>query len=236
MSEHLKALYELQQIDTSLAKSMKARASLDAGASMKRQLAVIRQEHEDADKSLHEANTEMRDCDLNLKTIESKSKSYNDKLYAGKVTNAKELSSMEQEIAMLGRQKDKLEERILELMDVIEARKAVLAIAQASLAKHEEEYAAYMTGQRRKAAVLDAKIKQLAALREDSAPKVDKALLARYESMRGRLGGIGVSKVDEGTCSVCHTQLLKNIMGALVSDEDIQTCENCSRILYLEIK
>lgn len=234
MSEHLKTLYELQKIDIGLMKAQKARASLDAGASMKQQLEVIRKDHAAAEKAMHEASTELRDCDLNLKSIESKTKSYQEKLYAGKVTNAKELSNMEKEIEMLGRQKDTLEGRILELMDLVEQRKMELASALELLMKSEEEYNTYMAGQRKRAALLNAKIKEFTALREEAAPKVDKALLARYENMRGRLGGVGVSKVEDGTCSACQTQLLKNTLRVLADDIDIETCENCSRILYLE--
>lgn len=234
MSENLKTLYELQKIDSGLIKAQKARASLDAGASLKQQLEIIRKDHASVEKLYHEATTELRDCELNLKSIEAKTKTYQDKLYAGKVTNAKELSSMEKEIEMLGRQKDKLEERILELMDLVEARKKTFNSAQTLLAKREAEYTDYIAGQRKQAALLNAKIKEYTALREEAAPKVDKVLLARYENMRGRLAGVGVSKVTEGTCSACHTQLLKNTLHALADDTEIQTCENCSRILYLE--
>ncbi|MHB1002077.1 MAG: zinc ribbon domain-containing protein [Armatimonadota bacterium] len=236
MSEQLKALYELQKIDTEIAKAQKTRASMDTGTSRRLEVEAAKKEADDANKLLHDATTELRDSELNLKSIESKQKTYQDKLYAGKVTNAKELSSMEKEIEMFGRQKDKLEERILELMDLVEARKSILSDAQGVLKDREDEYAVHMTKARKQAALLAARVKEQTALREEAVKAVDPVLLNRYESMRSRLGGVAVSKVEEGTCSGCHMQISGNIIRELKTDKDIITCENCSRILYLEHK
>ncbi len=234
MNEKLKTLYELQVIDSEIDGAKKTRAALDNGAARRQKIGIIRREHAAADKLFRDAAKEMQDCDLNLKSVEAKAKSCNEKLYAGKVTNAKELANIEQEIAMLGRQKDKLEERIIELMDSIEEHKTKLDSVKDLLEKHESEYNTFITAQRKKATVLAAKIKDLTAKREEVLPRIDKSLLATYDSMRSRLSGISVSKVVNDTCSVCNTYLLKNIIMALEEDTDIQICENCSRILYLE--
>jgi predicted nucleic acid-binding Zn-ribbon protein len=123
MDERLNALYELQKIDLELAKLQKMRGALDDGSAKKEEVAASRRSADEAEKLLRDAASEMQDKDLNLKSVEAKRKTFKERLYAGKVTNPKELSSMEKEIEQLGRQKDTLEERILELMDVIEELK-----------------------------------------------------------------------------------------------------------------
>lgn len=234
MNEKLRLLYELQKIDTAIAAAQKARASLNNGATMKQQLEAVREAFQEAEELYKNTVRELRDCELELKGVESKNKLYNDRLYAGKITNPKELSSIEQEIEMLKRQKDKLEERILELMDLVEERKMEMLRAQESLQNLDKEYEAFIASQRKKSAMLAAEIKQLTAMREEILPKIDPALLSKYEALSARLGGIGISKVEQGTCSACRTQLLKNTISALSNTDEIQTCENCSRILYLE--
>lgn len=234
MSAQLKALYELQTIDLQLAKAQKAKASMDDGSAKKKQVDAARIEADKAEKLLHEATSEMRDKELNLKTVETKQKTFRDKLYAGSVTNPKELSSMEKEIEMLGRQKGKLEERLLELMDIIEERKAVAKAALSALKQQEEEYAAYLAKLKQDSASLSSKIRELIPQHEKAAEAVDPILLKRYEALRTRLSGVVVSKVDVADCSACHTKIQPGILREVKSDAQLQTCDNCSRLLYFE--
>lgn len=234
MSAQLKALYELQLIDLQIVKAQIVKASLDDGSAKKQLVEAARQEVEKADKLLHEATTEMNDKDLNLKSVETKQKSFKDKLYGGTVSSPKELESMEKEIEMLGKQKGKLEERILELMDIIEELKAALATAEAALKQQETEYAAQMSKRAEDEATLNAKLKELVAQREKAVPAVDAVFLKRYEAMRAHAGGVVVSKVEDNNCSACHTQIMTGLMCDLKADTKIETCENCGRMLYLE--
>lgn len=234
MREKLKPLYELQQLDLQLAKAQKAKASLDDGSSKRQQVEAARAEVEKAEKLLHEATTEMHDKDLNLKTVETKQKSFRDKLYGGTVSNPKELESMEKEVEMLGRQKDKLEERILELLDTVEEHQSSLAAAQAALKRQEDECAAYIRKLRDDDAALDARIRELSAAREKALTTVDPALLKRYGSMRAHAGGVVVSKLEDGHCSACHTQMTSGFIRAVQADQELHTCDNCGRMLYWE--
>lgn len=234
MSAQLKALFELQSVDLQLAKAQKARASLDDGSAQRRIVEDARKAVQESDRLLHEATAEMHDKDLNLKAVESKQKAFKDKLYGGTVTNPKELDSMEKEIEMLGRQKGKLEERILELYDIVEERKSALAAAQAVLKQHEDELARILEKRAREEESLTAQIQELTAIRQTKVSAVDPILLKRYEALSPRSAGVVVSKVVDGNCSACHTQVMGGIMRELRAGTDIQTCENCGRMLYLE--
>ena len=234
MREKLKALYDLQQLDLELARIEKAKSNLDDGSAKRHQVNAVRQKLQNAEKSYHDATAEMQDCELNLKSVESKQKTYKEKLYSGKVSNPKELESMEKEIEMLGRQKDKLEERILELMDIIEKRRTVVETVRQNLGVHEADLAAVTEKTAQEAGILSAKIQELTAERERLLPTVDPMLVKRYDAMRVRLGGVAVSRVEGGNCTGCHTQITSGMMNALKAAQDMQTCENCSRILYLE--
>jgi uncharacterized protein len=235
ISAQLKGLYELQTIDLELARTQKARASLDDGAAKKQDVEAARAAAEKADKLLHEAQTEMNDKDLNLKSVEAKRKTFKDKLYAGTVTNPKELSSMEKEIEMLGKQQGKLEERVLELMDLIEELKSAAAEAKSALQKQEKELVAHMDDIRQQEASLAARISELAAQREAAAEATNPVIRKKYEATRAHLGGRVVSKIEDAGCSACHTKIPGGLMRDIKSDLEIQTCDNCGRMLYLEI-
>lgn len=234
MREKLKALYELQQIDLELAKIQKVKAGLDDGSVKKQVVAAAHDASDAAEKSLHEATSELQDKELNLKSVEEKQKSFKTKLYGGTVSNPKELDSMEKEIEMLGRQKDKLEERILELMDIVEERKKALAAAEAVLKRQEDEYAALVEKTKQDTATLTARAQDLTTRRSVGASGIEPVLLKRYESMRAHAAGVVVSKLEDGHCTACHTQLTPSMVRDVAADKQIETCENCGRILYLE--
>jgi hypothetical protein len=119
-------------------------------------------------------------------------------------------------------------------MDIVEELKAALADAEAALKRQEDEYAALLEKRRQDEAALVAGIKELSAEREKALPAVDAALLRSYEAKRARAGGVVVSKVNADGCSACHTQIMSGMMRELKAGKDIQTCENCGRMLYLE--
>jgi len=52
-----------------------------------------------------------------------------------------------------------------------------------------------------------------------------------YERLLKAKDNIAVSKVDSGSCSVCHVKFPLSIEGDLVSGKDIVFCDNCGRIL-----
>lgn len=234
MSAQLKALYQLQVVDLELANTKKAEAALDDGSEKKQQVEAARVGAEEADKLLHEAAAELRDKELNLKSVETKKKSFQDKLYSGTVANAKELASINDEIAMLDRNKGKLEDRVLELMDIVEERKARAAEAAAALKQQEDELAAYLAKLEQEGTALAASISQLTAQRTSAAADVDAGLLKRYENLQSRVGVMAVGKVEEDSCGACRTGIMPYTIRELQSDKDIQACENCGRILYLE--
>lgn len=234
MSAELKALCELQIIDLALTKAQKSKGALDDGSSRKQLVEDARQQVAQVDNTLHEATSELHDKELDLKTIETKQKGFKDKLYGGAVSNPKELDSMEKEIEMLGRQKGKLEESILDLYDIVEGHNSSLASAQATVKQLESDLAKHTEKIRREAATLTARIKKLSAEREQALPAVNPVLVKRYESMRQRAGGVVVSKVESENCMACHTQIITGLMRELQADKTICTCENCGRLLYLE--
>lgn len=235
MSTQLKELYELQLLDIELAKAQRTRMALSKGVDEQAALDAAKAELKNAEVLLHEATTENLDKELNLKSIESKQKALNDKLYKGTVTSAKELSNIEKEIEMLGRQKGKLEERLIELMDIIEERKSAAQSAAKAAEEKERILSVVLEKSKKENALLVVKMRKVLPEREKAAAVIEPAMLKRYDTERARHGGIAISKVVDGDCSACHTQIGMGLMRELQAD-GIHTCDNCGRILYLEGK
>src|SRR3989442_12357173 len=116
MNATLSALYALQQVDSSLALAMRQYQALDPGRAEQAAAETARTMYDRMLRTLHETEGDLKDSELELQTVEKKKKDFETKLYSGKVSNPKELQSMQEEIEALGRQRGRLDDRILTLM------------------------------------------------------------------------------------------------------------------------
>jgi predicted nucleic acid-binding Zn-ribbon protein len=234
MNQALSALYALQQVDSALALAQRQYRALDPGRAEQVAAEEARAEFDKTSRVHHETARDLHDAELELKSVETKKKDFETKLYSGKVHAFKELESMQQEIEALGRQRGRLDERILTLMDDIELRqaeeqekKAKLQAAETALA---EKQAQYKKDVRR----LTAQIQALTAERAEKAALISAALLKRYEAIRAAHGGVGIARIEDGMCAACHTSLPVNLVRLVEETDSVGTCENCGRLLCNE--
>src|SRR4051812_908559 len=123
MALKVQELLALQALDTEIGKLHEEREALDNGARVERALNVRRGKLETAERRLHGLQIEQRNSELELKTLEEKKHETSKKLYEGRITAPRELQALEMEIAMLDRQRQRLDESLLRRLDEIEAAK-----------------------------------------------------------------------------------------------------------------
>jgi uncharacterized protein len=233
MNDALKTLYTLQEIDSRILAAKRALAALDNGASTKDQMSKTEAELRQASDHLRTLEGEMKDNDLNLKTVETKKQNYTRRMFAGDVTNARELESMEKEVAMLDRNRDKLETRILELMDAIEEQRRVVSDVESRLDQLKTELSVKVDVFNSKSLQLSEEISKANAERAVAVESVDESLLRRYESLRARMNGVALAKVEDDRCGVCHVALTPYAVRILKEAEEPSLCESCGRMLFL---
>ena len=64
--------------------------------------------------------------------------------------------------------------------------------------------------------------------------KIPASILAHYDHLGDR-GKKGVAAVRNNVCTGCHMQVTLGVTMKLMHADDIQTCENCGRYLYLAV-
>jgi predicted nucleic acid-binding Zn-ribbon protein len=233
LRDNLSALLALQQIDKQIQRAKRAQAALNNGDAAQATASSARGLFEARTTGHHKAIGELKDCELKLAALETKIKQYQQKLYQGSVTNAKELSNIEKEIASLNRQRSDLDGRILELMDDVDVkrREAECAASESKAAEIAHECA--VTQFQTQYAKLDEELKLAMRSRSEAQLDVkDAALLKRYEEIRARSGGIGIAQIVSQNCGGCN-MTLPSIQIKLVREAEIepQACENCGRLL-----
>jgi predicted nucleic acid-binding Zn-ribbon protein len=227
-------LAALQELDTQIDRLKRERARLDDGSALRRQRDARSEACRRGEERLHGLTANLHDSELELKTVEAKKKEFERRLYEGKVTNPKELQAMEMEIEMLGRQRGRLDEAILNLMEESETAGTELDTAKKALAAAEAAWTSADATFRSEAARLDAALRDLAARRQQAAAAIEPATLRRYDEIRARSGNPAVVRIEDKACGGCHTSIGTMIRRRLEEGTAYVFCENCNRFLLPE--
>ena len=232
--ETLTALYAVQQVDTQIQRAKRSQTNLDNGTAAGTAADAANAAAQEQKTALHKVAGDLKDNELKLSTVETKRKSYQQKLYQGSVTNAKELANIEKEIEALGRQQSDLDGRILTLMDEVEQAQVASSAAEAAAHTAEGHRAEVVAAFRSRYDALTLELSSLAQQRDAAAAAVeDKAALTRYDGIRAKAGGVGIAKIEGDTCGGCRMKLSSSLIKTVKEQAQIQTCENCGRLLII---
>jgi uncharacterized protein len=224
-------LRNLQQIDTEIYGLKRERGRLDDGAALRQVFETAARGVDALEARLRKLRTDLADAELELKRIEGKKADFERRLYEGKTTNPKELTAMEQEIAMLGRQRGRLDESVLTLMESIETTATELTEATARRNEAEARWRTQDERYRRETARIDAELAALSPRRDAAAKLLAPPTLARYENLRSRLSNVAVAHLVDSTCSACHMHMASGFARKIQAGESYIYCESCTRFL-----
>jgi predicted nucleic acid-binding Zn-ribbon protein len=228
----LRSLYELQQLDSALVALQKQYNALDSGRTEKAAAEAARAAHQDADSTLHATSAALHDAELEQKSVEAKTTEFEKKLYGGTVRAPKELQALQEEIEMLKRQRGRLDEKILTLMDDLEILRQREAETRQALATNEEALRAQQVTYKRAAEQLVAQARVLNSQRGEHARSIPPALLKRYDSLRASKGGVAIAPLEDGNaCGGCKLGLPASLVTRVQQGDSMEFCDNCGRIL-----
>jgi predicted nucleic acid-binding Zn-ribbon protein len=187
-------------------------------------LAATQQHQEELKKQQHTLEWEDDDLTNKLKVAE-------EELYSGRIKNSKELGNLQHETGIFKSKRSQIDEKILILMDQIEANTKKLIDFAEQFKKAESA-----SQERHEQLVVDIEQMKssLAELEEEK-----QGLISGLDSQISRLyydlkkkRKTAVAKVSQGTCSACRIQLPMTDMQRVRSGSVVQ-CSSCQRILYL---
>jgi predicted nucleic acid-binding Zn-ribbon protein len=157
-----------------------------------------------------------------------------DRLASGIIRNPREVEHMQAELEELRRRKDHLEDRMLELMLRIEDGEHRLKEMEEQLKEQQETLQIL----RERATEMKAKLEQereaLLKERERLRAMLPAEVLARYDRLKERLGGVAVAKIEGNLCGGCRITVTAEVWRALRDPDGLPTCENCGRFLFAE--
>ena len=221
-------------MDTRLAALHRALEALDPGRALEALLGQVKSAEAATAVQLRETQARLRDLELSLSSSAEKTKKIEQDLYSGRIGNPKELAAMQDEVTVLGRQRQRIEDEMLELMEDTERLGEDLGTLEAQRASRERELEDHLTQYRDHNRALEDERSSLQGRREAQTAEIAPELLRRYERLRERKDGLAVAQVlANGICEGCHFKIPDRLYADLQELDDLRTCEECGRILYV---
>jgi hypothetical protein len=231
VNEELAVLYQVQQFDIEIAQRQQALAEIDTGGELEQELAALSDELAALRQGEAEAEKENLDCELEARTLQDKRKRFSDQLYSGKVSNPRQLTDLQGEVEMLGREVRRVEDRMLELMETMEVRRSEIASREARVKELQERLAGVRARHEEAGSRLRGELSELEGGRAEAAQKVNRVVLKRYEQIRARSSNVGLVKITGGDCPGCHIALPSETLKQVKAGRSGLTCESCGRLL-----
>lgn len=226
-------LYALQQLDSRLARLERTLAALDDGTQLRTLAEQARAEEEAGSAELKTGQARLKDLELELQSVVDKARKLEADMYSGRIGNPKELSAMQEDVGALGRQRRRIEDEMLSLMEVGEQLAKDVGTIEAQRQSRERELDEHLAQYQAHTHALTEEIAATRVERDTRAGEVDPDLLRRYERLRERKEGLAVAAVVQGICEGCHVAIPEGRVADIVEGRRLYTCEECGRILYV---
>jgi predicted nucleic acid-binding Zn-ribbon protein len=226
-----KQLYQLQELDIETEQTEQT-LNLKTGQLGKREeldnaqgrLSSERQHLEELKHRHHDAEWEVDDL-LNKITAAEK------QLYGGRITNSKELSSLQHEFNTMKSMSDQLENKALEIIEQVEMAEKTVASASSEYQKLEDEWHEQQRQLTEDIELLKKTLADLKQRRQQLVEQIESPAVELYEKIRQQKKQ-AVAKVEQGICRACRISLSVNVLQKARSGQPVQ-CGTCGRILFI---
>ena len=224
-------LFTLQELDTEIEQKDLSLNQKQGQLGNRKVLDTAQNQLAAGQKRLDELRHQHREAEAEVTDLLNKIAEIEGQLYGGKITNPKELTSLQHEATTMKTRSDTLENSTLEIIDLVEAAEKTAAAATDELTKLE---AAWQRQQRQFAndiKELESNLAHLRQKRHELAGQIDNSAMALYEKIRNQKKQ-AVAKVEQGICRACRISLSASALQRARSGQPIQ-CGTCGRILYI---
>jgi uncharacterized protein len=234
----LNALLSVQEHDTAITALRHRRSHLlesaQKTAAEQRGVSLLAQRN-DVEAQLSSVTARQEALEHTIAELDAKIADLDHRLYGGTVTSPKELQALEADIASVRAHRSTQEDLELEILVDREPLDAQRATVERDLATLGDEISTLIAAIEGLQAEIDTEIEGHGTARAEAAATVDAALLGTYESVRARNNGIGIARLEHGTCMACRLKLPAVELDRLrrAGSGDVARCPECSAILVI---
>lgn len=224
-------LLRLQTIDLELDDKTKRARQVEDALATDPQLDAARAANDAAQKRFASLRAQLNDRELEAKTLEAKIAEIEARLYGGRVTNPKELDSVEKDLQMHKRQRNALDDKVLGLMDEVEQAQQQAAQAAHALAQAQVTRANDLERLARERDALSARLAALDEARAQTRAALAAESLRTYDRLRQTKAGRAVAPIKRDACSACGVAVPSGLLQRVREGTEMVLCSGCGRIL-----
>ncbi len=228
-------LLEVQALDTRAQQIAHQRASHPARAAVTEATGLAAELGERllvARTAVGDARRELAKAETDVEQVRTRAQRDQARMDSG-AASVKDVQAISSELEALAKRQAVLEDAELEVMERVEQLEAELAEITA---EHDAAVARREAAEAELAAALadlDAEAARVTAERAQRADGLDAGLVALYDKVRERSGGLGVAVLRGHRCEGCRLELnpSERAQIAAAPPEQVVRCEECGRIL-----
>jgi predicted nucleic acid-binding Zn-ribbon protein len=236
--EEQKALLELQRVDSAIDRLSHRRVSLPEDVKLtelRTQTEAIDQLAAERDGALVTLRREQERLEHDIDAISRKAAAEEARAAAGRVNNPKELTAIAAEVDALRRRVATLEDDLLERMETRETLESELSELAERRGIADREIAEVTVTRDAALGEIDRELAAERATRTAVIPQLGAQLLALYEKIRAREGGVGAAALVGNVCQGCRVTTSPVELRKLqdLPPDEVKRCDNCRRILVV---
>jgi len=232
VDEQLQYLIDLQQLDSRIFSLEGEQARLPAQIeAIQAQVAEARKAVETLKGELDAAKKAIRSKEKDMEVSATKQAKSAARLY--EVKTNKEYSAVLHEIEEIKQEKARIEDEILNQMEVQERTTREIQEGEVALKRHEAEARQAEVAVRARLRVVEGDLEIVRAERESLVRQLPREILASYDRLLRHLNGVAVVQVlPGGICGGCRVTLTPQRFQELRQQSSLHTCESCGRYQY----
>jgi predicted nucleic acid-binding Zn-ribbon protein len=229
--EQLNILIELQDIEVKIRHTEHQIDALNAEA------AALDDDYRVRTKAVQAEKEDLETTKKSYRDLESEA-AINDEMIAKsnvklrEVSSNKEYQSILKEIAELEGKQSTLEDRMLALLEEIDAAEDAIGQQTAKLSRLTESSAAKKEDLTAKVKRRQARIDALNQKRAEIGGQADQKLLAILDKVKSKVRGMAVVPAAQEICTGCHMNIPAQLFNELQRFDELKFCPHCSRIIY----
>ena len=148
------------------------------------------------------------------------------------IKNNKEYQATLSEIETLDRKNSRAEEKLIELMDLVEKERKILAEKKQELKDKESGFQQELDELDKQEKASTAQLNEAKTKADEVGELVPPDLYQRFVRVFESKGGVAIATANGGHCGVCNIRLTPRLIQLTKRGQDIVFCEGCARFLY----
>lgn len=233
---HQLRLLDVQALDTDLDRIQHRRSNLDEQArvdDLSTQSRVIADRLTAIGVEVADLSLEQRKADNDVELVRERAAKDAALLDSGTITDSKQLTHLQSEIASLARRQAELEDVEIEIMERLEGAEHRLRDLTADKERLDAESDQARQDLQRVLDELEATESQTRSERDALAAGIAPELIGLYERLRSEYSGVGAAKLFRGRCEGCRIELTPVDISRIreAAPDEVLRCEECRRIL-----